>query len=189
MAEEDLVQFLHKVGELNAFVALIEAQPDLRRALRDCAHHHEVVALARRHGFEIGRRWGDHQPLSTGPDHLAAGPCPAEGTEISSTLIETAQFRLVRIHSCRASSPEGFWYDQREHEWLTLIQGSARLQFEADSHAIELNRGDTLWITPGRRHRLVDSDPAPGTIWLALFWQDYRAEAGESAPASRQPPG
>jgi cupin 2 domain-containing protein len=66
MAEEDLVQFLHKVGELNAFVALIEAQPDLRRALRDCAHHHEVVALARRHGFEIGRRWGDQQPRSTG---------------------------------------------------------------------------------------------------------------------------
>ena len=172
MAEADLAQFLHKVGELNAFIALSEAEPDLRRALRDCSHHHEVVELARRNGFEIGRRWGDQQPVSAGNGNLAAGLCPAEGTEISSTLIETAQFRLVRIHSCRASSPEGFWYDQQEHEWLTLIQGSARLQFEADKQSIDLNRGDTLWITPGRRHRLVDTDPAPGTIWLALFWPD-----------------
>ena len=189
MAEEDLVQFLLKVGELNAFVALSEAQPDLRGALRDCSHHHEVVALARRHGFEIGRRWGDQQPLSTTSDHLTEGSCPAEGTEISSTLVETATFRLLRIHSCRASSPKGFWYDQQEHEWLTLMQGSARLQFEAENQVIELNRGDTLWITPGRRHRLVDSDPAPGTIWLALFWPSCSAEVGDNAPASKPPPG
>ena len=171
MAEADLRHFLDKVHQLNAFVALSEARPELRKALRDCDHHHQVVQLARSHGFEIGRRWGDLEPVSTGTDPLIGAPCPAEGTERSSTLIETAQFRLVRIHSCRASSPAGFWYEQAEHEWLTLIQGSARLQFETDNHPIELNRGDTLQITAGRRHRLVDSDPAPGTIWLALYWR------------------
>ena len=57
MAEAQLQQFLEKVRQLNAFVALSEAEPSLRQALRDCIDHHAVVALAQSRGFEIGRRW------------------------------------------------------------------------------------------------------------------------------------
>ena len=67
MAEAQLQQFLNKIEQLNAFVALSEAQPDLRQALRDCSNHHDVVQLAAQFGFDIGRRWGDSQAKPAGP--------------------------------------------------------------------------------------------------------------------------
>lgn len=177
MAEAQLQQFLEKVRQLNAFVALSVADPALRRALRDCGDHQQVVALARSCGFEIGRRWGE-PALSDGPETAAAGggsvlasPCPPEGEEATTVLLETPQLRLERIHSCRASSPEGFWYDQSEQEWVLLLQGSAQLQFADEDEPRKLACGDALLISAGRRHRLLASDPLPGTIWLALFWR------------------
>lgn len=74
MAEAQLRQFLDKVRQLNAFVALSEADPILRQELRDCAHHDEVVALARRCGFEIGRRWGEPPPTDSAGSVVAPGP-------------------------------------------------------------------------------------------------------------------
>jgi cupin 2 domain-containing protein len=188
MAEAQLQQFLEKVRQLNAFVALSEAQPDLRQALRQCSQHHEVVALAARFGFDIGRRWGDAglppqrpggEPQATRPGadshaeeqpNLLSGACPAPGEERVEALIAGKQWRLERIHSCLASSPEGFWYDQGEWEWVLVLRGSARLQFADEERERDLCVGDSLLITPHRRHRVVATDPDPGTVWLALFW-------------------
>jgi cupin 2 domain-containing protein len=172
MAEEDLRRFLDKVRQLNAFVALSEQDERLRRALRDCTHHHQVVALARRHGFEIGRRWGDPEPTSHAAANLLAGPCPQPGEEVTTVLLRNPLGRLERIHSCSASSPPGFWYDQRQNEWITLLQGSARLELLDPDQILDLSVGDTLLISARRRHRVLETDPAPGTIWLALFWSE-----------------
>lgn len=169
MAESQLQQFLEKVRQLNAFVALTDADPALRSALRDCANHHEVVALARRCGFEIGRRWGETPAVPAGEANLLAGACPAEGEEHTTVLLLTSHLRLERIHSCRAASAPGFWYDQPEEEWVLLLQGSARIRFADEALDRELNRGDVLAIPSGRRHRVVATDGPPGTIWLALF--------------------
>ena len=169
MAEAQLQQFLEKVRQLNAFVALTEADPALRCALRDCSSHHDVVALARRCGFEIGRRWGETPAASAGEANLLVGPCPTEGEESTTVLLSTASLRLEKIHSCRAASPPGFWYDQAEEEWVLLLQGSARIRFADEEFDRELNRGDVLSIPSGRRHRVVATDGPPGTIWLALF--------------------
>ena len=81
MAEAQLQQFLEKVRQLNAFVALSEAEPCLRQALRDCSDHHEVVALAQSRGFEIGRRWGETDPPRKAEANLLATPCPPAGQE------------------------------------------------------------------------------------------------------------
>ncbi len=175
MAEAQLQQFLEKVRQLNAFVALSETDPCLRQALRDCGDHHQVVALARSRGFEIGRRWGEPPPDATdgardGGASLVRGPCPPPGKEVTTVLLQTPQLRLERIHSCSARSPDGFWYDQTEHEWVLLLQGSARLQFADEAEPRALACGEALLIQAGRRHRLLATDPAPGTIWLALFW-------------------
>ena len=172
MAEAQLQQFLEKVRQLNAFVALCKSRPDLHEALRQCSHHGEVVTLARSCGFEIGRRWGEEMSAAAGDGNLLAGACPAPGTERSTILVETAWLRLERIHSCQAESPPGFWYDQEEHEWVTLLQGSARLQFADSGGTVELNRGDSLLITPHRLHRVAATDPPPGSVWLALFWRE-----------------
>jgi len=175
VAEAQLQQFLDKVRQLNAFVALSEADPAVRSALRDCSSHHEVVALARTHGFEIGRRWGEMEPPRGGDGNLLGGPCPRPGQEENALLAEGPHWRLERIHSCQASSPEGFWYDQDEWEWVTLLQGSARVQFADEPEVRELCRGDSLLISPRRRHRVEATDPAPGSVWLALFWREASA--------------
>lgn len=183
MAEADLQQFLRKVAQLNAFVALSEANPELHRELANCSHHNAVVELARRHGFEIGRRWGEPVPnpeLAASPAPVSTGnlltpACPAPGEEHITVLQRGQGWRLERIHSCQASSPEGYWYDQEEYEWVTLIQGSALLQFEDETTPLALSRGDALLIAPHRRHRLVATDPAPGSVWLSLFWREAGA--------------
>ena len=172
MADAQLQQFLEKVRQLNAFVALTEAHSELRDVLRNCNEHHEVVALARACGFEIGRRWGEPETSSVEGDNLLAAPCPRPGTETFTSIIQSDRWRLVRIHSCSARSPEGFWYDQVEHEWLTVLQGTAELEFDDPPGTITLNRGDSLLISPRRRHRVVATDPSPGTVWLALFWHE-----------------
>ncbi|MEX0588318.1 MAG: Nif11 domain/cupin domain-containing protein [Cyanobium sp.] len=170
MAEAQLQQFLEKVRQLNAFVALSEAEPALRQELRDCSDHNTVVALARSRGFEIGRRWGESDSQLAGNNNLLAGPCPEPGEEVTSVLLEQPSWRLERIHSCQASSPPGFWYDQSEHEWVLLIQGGAKIALAGEDRVRQLYCGDSLLIPAHRRHRLVSTDPAPGSIWLALFW-------------------
>ncbi len=179
MAEAQLQQFLEKVRQLNAFVALSEARPELRQALRDCSHHHDVVTLAASVGFDIGRRWGDApgagSPSGTSEHsdqrNLLSGTCPAPGDERVDRLLSGTHWRLERIHSCLASSPEGFWYDQPELEWVLVLRGSARLRFEDEAEMRDLCVGDSLLIAPHRRHRLLATDPHPGTVWLALFWR------------------
>jgi len=179
MAEAQLQQFLEKVRQLNAFVALSEADPQVREHLRDCTHHNEVVNLASSHGFEIGRRWGEAKPPdqssnaerdSDGDGNLLLGPCPRTGQESMTVLLEQPGLRLERIHSCQSSSPDDFWYNQSEHEWVVLLQGSAQLQFADEEGPRLLSQGDCLRISAGRRHRVVSTDPAPGCVWLALFW-------------------
>jgi cupin 2 domain-containing protein len=173
MAEEQLQRFLEKVRQLNAFVALAESDPALRQALAACVSHAQVVRLARAQGFDIGRRWGEAEaPPGDDDANLLVGACPVEGAESSRLLLSAPGLRLERIHSCAAVSPPGFWYEQSEHEWVLLLQGSARLGFADGQPDAVLQRGDSLLIPAGRRHRLEATDPAPGTIWLALFWTE-----------------
>jgi cupin 2 domain-containing protein len=173
MAEAQLQQFLNKIQQLNAFVALSEAQPVLREALRNCDSHHDVVCLAAQFGFDIGRRWGDTTAATNAKaaqhdnqSNLFNSPCPADGSEAIEVLAQGRQWRLERIHSCNAASD---WYDQVEQEWVLLLRGSARLQFADEREHRDLCVGDLLYIAPHRRHRVVSTDPAPGTLWLALF--------------------
>ena len=77
--------------------------------------------------------------------------------------------KLELIHSNQARSPEGFWYDQEESEWVLLLKGSATLAFnDADELSdVALKEGDSLLIAPHRKHRVEET--GPDTIWLALF--------------------
>jgi ABC-type uncharacterized transport system YnjBCD ATPase subunit len=56
--------------------------------------------------------------------------------------------------------------------FMQLLRGSARLQFEDEAEPRDLCVGDSLMLAPHRRHRLLATDPDPGTLWLALFWWD-----------------
>ena len=175
MAEADLERFLAKVRDLGAFADLVAADPELRARLAACSHHKEVVDLAQVQGFAIGRRWGEREVPPGGDGSLLAGPPPPQGQEHTAVLLEGPGWRLERIHSCGASSPAGFWYDQAAHEWVCLLQGSARLRLADEAAPRELNRGDSLYLAPRRQHRLEATDGGGGTVWLALFWWDPEA--------------
>jgi len=184
LAEADLQRFLDKVAQLNALVASLEAQPDRRQRFAACTDHNQVVQLARDWGFEIGRRWGERAELPGRPsDNLLAHPVPAAGAETVLDLQRGEGWRLQLIHSCDYASPDGFWYDQDEHEWLLVLRGSARLRLREPEEACDLSVGDVLVLPPHRPHRLERTDPAPGTLWLTLFWRDPSPEGADSRPA------
>jgi cupin 2 domain-containing protein len=97
---------------------------------------------------------------------------PARLSEELFTAIHRASgVRIERIVSQGQSSPEGFWCDQDEHEWVVVIEGRAAVQFEGEAEAIELQRGSYLNIPAHARHRVVWTDPDQKTVWLAIHYR------------------
>jgi len=89
---------------------------------------------------------------------------PAE-TETFQTLLDLPGIRLEQIVSNGQASAEGFWYDQKEPEWVMLVRGEAMLRFDPGGDT-QLKTGDFLLIPANTRHR-VESVSADA-IWLAL---------------------
>lgn len=90
------------------------------------------------------------------------------GDEHLQEILSTANIRIERIVSRGHASPEGFWYDQNQDEWVLLVRGSAGLAFEGDPNVIELNAGDHLLIRAHQRHRVAWTSDTEDTIWLAV---------------------
>ncbi len=84
------------------------------------------------------------------------------------TLVAAPALRIERIVSRGHSSPEGFWHDQEQSEFVVLLKGAARLQFEDE--LVEMKPGDSINIPAHRRHRVEWTTPAEPTIWLAIFY-------------------
>jgi cupin 2 domain-containing protein len=87
-------------------------------------------------------------------------------------LQQAKGLRIERIVSQGHASPPGFWYDQDEHEWVIVLQGSAAIQLEGDSEPMELQPGSYLNIPAHTRHRVVSTSPTEKTIWLAISYSD-----------------
>ncbi|PSJ46910.1 cupin domain-containing protein [Zobellella taiwanensis] len=106
---------------------------------------------------------------------------PAElPEELIQVLAGGAGCRIERILSRGHGSPEGFWYDQDEHEFVLLLSGEAELELQAPAERRRLGPGDWLTIAAHRRHRVNWTHPQRDTLWLAVFF------AGDSGPASGQ---
>jgi cupin 2 domain-containing protein len=90
--------------------------------------------------------------------------------ELTESLISTDDVRIERIVSLGHTSPEGFWYDQPEDEFVLLLSGAARLRFTDADDAIELKPGDHLVIPAHRRHRVEWTSPSEPSVWLAVFF-------------------
>lgn len=89
--------------------------------------------------------------------------------ELVEVLAENEQVRIERIVSAGHTSPEGFWYDQEEHEWVAVLKGEAKLLFEGDDEAIHMKPGDYVNIPAHRKHRVEWTSPNEPTVWLAVF--------------------
>lgn len=87
--------------------------------------------------------------------------------ELVETLAESGAVRIERIVSTGHASPDGFWYDQPGREFVLVVQGRARLEFD-DGEALDLNPGSWVDLPPHRRHRVAWTDPDEPTVWLAV---------------------
>lgn len=92
--------------------------------------------------------------------------------EITDMLASSSHVRIERIVSHGQASPAGFWYDQQQHEWVTLLQGAARLRFEDQEQPVEMQAGDFLLIPAHHRHRVEWTTEDEPTVWLAVHYGD-----------------
>jgi cupin 2 domain-containing protein len=89
--------------------------------------------------------------------------------ELFETLVKTGSVHIERIVSRGHTSPEEGWYEQEENEFVLVLKGAARLEFE-DGRVVSLGVGDWLEILAGVRHRVVWTDPEGETIWVGMHY-------------------
>lgn len=93
----------------------------------------------------------------------------AAHAEITEMVAESRGVRVERIVSQGQSSPEHFWYDQPEDEWVAVLQGRAELEFESGT-LLPLEPGDHCMIPAHEKHRVKSTCDQETTIWLAIFF-------------------
>jgi len=89
--------------------------------------------------------------------------------ELFETLVSTPSLRIERIVSHGHVSSPDFWYDQDQNEWILIVQGHARLQFE--DNTLELKSGDYVNMPAHKRHRVEWTTPDEPTVWLAIYYE------------------
>jgi cupin 2 domain-containing protein len=88
--------------------------------------------------------------------------------ELTTVLQQGHGIRIERIVSHGHSSPEGFWYDQPEDEWVVVLKGAAQLEFEDSTR--EMGPGDFVNIPAHKKHRVAWTSPDEPTVWLAVHY-------------------
>jgi cupin 2 domain-containing protein len=90
--------------------------------------------------------------------------------ELFSSILDADPVRVERIVSHGHASPEGFWYDQDDSEWVVVLKGEAKLHFDCDEQPIHMVPGDHITIPAHKRHRVEWTTPDEPTIWLAVHY-------------------
>lgn len=85
-----------------------------------------------------------------------------EKTEV---LFENNKIRVEKILSYGNASPRGFWYDQDEDEWVSLVKGRAVIAF--DDGEVCLAAGENMYIPAHKKHRV--SGTSADAEWLCVF--------------------
>jgi cupin 2 domain-containing protein len=89
--------------------------------------------------------------------------------ELVTVLQEGHGVRIERIVSTGHRSPEAFWHEQAENEWVLVLTGYAVVELE--DRTVELNPGDYLNIPARTLHRVEWTADGEATVWLAVFYQ------------------
>ena len=59
MTKKDYDNFLFKIDQLNKLVELINDSPEKYKLFIKCETHQDIVELASKWGYQIGKRWGE----------------------------------------------------------------------------------------------------------------------------------
>jgi cupin 2 domain-containing protein len=89
--------------------------------------------------------------------------------ELFDTLVKNKHVQIERIISKGHTSPEEGWYDQDRNEFVLLLKGAARLEFEG-GRVESMGVGDWLEILAGVKHRVVWTDELGETVWVAVHY-------------------
>lgn len=103
--------------------------------------------------------------------NLLAAVAPSADAEQFTELLSRPGVHVSRIVSTGQASPEGFWYDQDDGEWVVLLTGEARLSIEGESEPRTLMPGDWIDLPPHCRHRVEWTAPDRETVWLAIHYR------------------
>jgi cupin 2 domain-containing protein len=99
---------------------------------------------------------------------LFEGPVPSvEEREAIELLLQTPEVAIERIVSAGHRTPNGIWLDQDSDEWVGLLTGEARLEFE-DGTAFPMQPGRWVYLPRHCRHRVERTSADPPCIWLAV---------------------
>ncbi len=89
--------------------------------------------------------------------------------EVFQSLLQGDNLKIERIISKGHTSPAKGWYQQKQHEWVVVLKGEARLLFE-DGREVHLLPGDHINIPAQCRHKVSWTLPGFETIWLAVHY-------------------
>ncbi len=94
--------------------------------------------------------------------------------ELTRTLVQKQHVRIERIVSTGQTSPDQFWYDQAEAEWVLVLKGEAILLVEIGGQIeqMHLRPGDCLLLSAHQKHRVKWTSPNEPTVWLAIFFTE-----------------
>lgn len=87
-----------------------------------------------------------------------------ETGEITTILLEREDVLIKRIVSTGQTTD---WYNQTEDEFVMLLEGKAKLEFE--ERELTLSPGDTVLIKAHDKHRVSYTSSQPPCIWLCVF--------------------
>jgi cupin 2 domain-containing protein len=90
------------------------------------------------------------------------------GAEDFITLASGDGFKIQRIVSRSHCTPPNEWYDQDTTEFVSVVQGEARLLFEGEDSPRVMKAGDWILIPAHRRHRVEWTSENELTVWLAV---------------------
>jgi cupin 2 domain-containing protein len=83
-------------------------------------------------------------------------------------IFKNETIKVEKIVSNGQKSPENFWYEQEQSEFILLLEGFAILEFE--NREVELKKGDCLNIEAMKKHRVKFTSQDAPTIWFAVFY-------------------
>lgn len=89
--------------------------------------------------------------------------------ELFEELISKDALKIERIVSHGHTTPQNEWYDQRNNEWVILLQGEAIISF-LNEDEIRLKAGDYINIPAHKKHRVSWTKPDEDTVWLAVHY-------------------
>jgi len=89
--------------------------------------------------------------------------------ELFEEIISNKKLKIERIVSYGHTSPKMGWYEQKDSEWVIVLQGEAILSFEKKED-VRLKAGDYLNIPAFQKHKVSWTKPDEKTVWLAVHY-------------------